>query len=126
RDVMRADANRVRPVGNGLGSPAGGKLDRLADYDAGAALGHGSRIDGGIRKHLCADEIVRFLVDLGGRPELRDAALVQGCRVSAEQKRLHWFRRCIHNNAAASRKESRELVTQLFAKLVVEIGERLI
>ena len=68
----------------------------------------------------------RLAVDLRGRPELGDAALVQRRRVAAEEQRFGRLGGRVDDDAVAAGEELRQLVAQLLAQLVVEVGERLV
>ena len=71
-------------------------------------------------------ETVRPAVDIDGLAELRHAALRERCGRAAEKQCLQRLRRRVDEDRAGGGEDARQLLAQLLAELVVEVGERLV
>ena len=124
--MVRAEPCSVAAIGQ-FGELAGcrGALT-IAEHDAVAGLGNRQEVHRWIREHPRRGGIHRLAVDRRGRAELGDATFGQGGDIAAQQKRFLGFRGGVDKDRAGSFENFRNLDPQLFAQLVVEVGQRLI
>ncbi len=81
---------------------------------------------GGSEKTSRRDQVGRPPIGVRGRTELGDASALQRRGVAAEEERLGRLGGGVDDDALAAGEEAGQLVAQFLAKLVVEIGERLV
>ncbi len=124
--MVGPEAEDVWAVGDGGQRSARGPARHLAERDPPAALHHRGRVDGRVGEGARGGEIARLPVDVAGGSELGDPPLVHRGGVASEQERLGGLGGGVHHGALAAREQPRELVAQLLAQLVVEVGERLV
>ena len=126
-DVMRPDPDRVGAIRNRL--PAGRRHPipaRRAMTIRSPVLDDLRGVDRRIGEHPRRQQALRPAIDVRGRPVLHDAAFVHQRGMAAEQQGLDRLGGGIDHRAVAAGEQLRQLVAQLLAQLVVEIGERLV
>ena len=83
-------------------------------------------LSGGSEKTRAEFEMARPAIDRQRRAQLDEAPLGERRGVAAEQQRLERLRRGVDQDGAGLGKNPRQLLAQLLAQLVVEIGQGLV